>query len=60
MQGLFAIGNITLTIQTSSCHPLHLFSYHFSSKISLLHGRYSLIRLHIPAEVPFFSGIVEQ
>lgn len=60
MQGLFTIGNITLTIQTSACHPLQLFSYHFSYKISLLHGRYSLILLQIPAEAPFLTGIVKQ
>lgn len=60
MQGLFTIGNITLTIQTSACHPLHLFSYHSSYKNSLLHGRYSLILLQIHAEAPFLSGIVEQ
>lgn len=60
MQGLFTIGNITLTVQISVCHSLHPFSYHFPYKISLLHVKYSLIPLQIPAEVLFLSGIVEQ
>lgn len=59
-QGLFTISSITVTIQTSACHALCIFSFHFSYKISLLHVRYSLILLQIPAEASFLSGIVEQ
>lgn len=60
MEGLFTIGNINLTIQTSACHSLHSFSCHFSYEISLLHGRSSQILLQIPAEAPFLIGIIQQ